>query len=557
MPTMNPSPEPLVPDKIPSQESPLSPEWTHAITILMGHPLSSEQGKHIKKWIIYHRIHKYTMFALKWIPTQFKLDIHLQMYQETDGSLAYLKGHTVRKLVSLMKYMSLLIRQDRPNGQKHNPLYFLSGNQLFKLSAHDMKSALVTEKLENHASQKYSSKRVKVVKTKPTNTPSKVPTAIQTSSNNPNDIPITVPTIIQTSVIKKGIKPVDPPQNVVTSHLEDPIRTTTNLDEACPLDTSCDHLLHWDSPSLSPELQYNSSVDSNEIEFLPESEGQLDHTKHSPTDLFSEHHDYKLFLLQKEFDVPNDNPNHYDIHTCENQDDILIHATNLSKIFALPQLMVQHTCEDQDPTDDPFPVPTTSQASCDHTLKPKCAHNPMDFPVQWFKFIHPIHKPRMTKTPFQIAVHKAYSPIASMNYKWTINLHDGYPLFQVMKQEGYITPSPHIPKHNLSSLAPPKGEMKSSFSWTSSTLCFGEPTLGKLTQVKLLCSISSRTLWDPTLAKSNQETKLCITKHIPLCDSAGHTGIPFPTPRSSSETNRVSDSHSSLVTTPYFKDDPW
>ena len=93
--------------------------------------------------------------------------------------------------------------------------------------------------------------------------------------------------------------------------------------------------------------------------------------------------------------------------------------------------------------------------------------------------------------------------------------------------------------------------MKSSFSWTSSTLCFGKPTLGRLNQVKLLCSISSGTLWDPTLAKSNQETELCITKHSPFCDPAGHTGIPFPTtPRSSSETNRVSNSHSSLVTTP-------
>ena len=122
MPTMHTSAEPLVPDKIPSQESPLSPEWTHAITTLMGHPLSSEQGKHIKKWILYCRIHKYTMFALKWNPTQVKLDIHLQMYQEADGTLAYLKGHTVRKLVSLMKYMSLLIRQDRPNAQKHNLL---------------------------------------------------------------------------------------------------------------------------------------------------------------------------------------------------------------------------------------------------------------------------------------------------------------------------------------------------------------------------------------------------------------------------------------------------
>ena len=212
------------------------------------------------------------------------------------------------------------------------------------------------------------------------------------------------------------------------------------FDEACPLDTSCDYLLHLDSPSHAPDLQYNSSVDSVEIEFLPESEGHLDHTKNSPTDLFSTHHDYELFLLQKELDAPNINLNHYNFHTCENQVDILIHATNLSNIFALPQFMVQHTCDDQEPTDDPIAVPTASQASCDHTLKPKCAHNPTYIPVQWFKFIHLIPKPRMTEKPFQIAVHKAYPPIASMNYKWTINLHDGYPLFQAMKQEGYTTP---------------------------------------------------------------------------------------------------------------------
>ena len=39
------SPAPLVPERIPSQESSLSPEWIHAITTLMGHPLSSEPGK--------------------------------------------------------------------------------------------------------------------------------------------------------------------------------------------------------------------------------------------------------------------------------------------------------------------------------------------------------------------------------------------------------------------------------------------------------------------------------------------------------------------------------
>ena len=235
-----------------------------------------------------------------------------------------------------------------------------------------MKSALVNDKLEKHGSQKYSSKRVKVINPKPTDTPSKVPTAIQTSGNNPNDTPITVPTIIQTFVIKKGIKPDEPSQNVTTSHLEDPISTTTNLDETYPLDAPCEFLPILESPSLSSELQDYSSVDSVEIEFLPESEGQLD-TNLSPTDVFSEHHDYELFLLQNEIDAPNDNPDHYDIHTCEVQDDIFIHATNLSNTFALPQFMAQHNCEDHDPTNDPIVVPTASQASCDHTIEPKCS----------------------------------------------------------------------------------------------------------------------------------------------------------------------------------------
>ena len=83
------------------------------------------------------------------------------------------------------------------------------------------------------------------------------------------------------------------------SYLNDPTSTTTNLDETYPLDTSCDHLPHLDSPSLSSELQDTSSVDSVEIEFLPESEGKLDHTNLSLTDVFSGHHNYELFLLQR------------------------------------------------------------------------------------------------------------------------------------------------------------------------------------------------------------------------------------------------------------------
>ena len=143
------------------------------------------------------------------------------------------------------------------------------------------------------------------------------------------------------------------------------------MNETCSLDSSCDHLLHLDSPSLSSELQDNSIVENTEtesvpdfedllqldstsvssrdtssieIEFVSESEGQLDNANLSPTDIFFEHHDYELFLLQKEIDAPSDNLNHQDTHVCENkdQDDFLIHTTILQYNFALPQFMAQH-----------------------------------------------------------------------------------------------------------------------------------------------------------------------------------------------------------------------
>ena len=124
---------------------------------------------------------------------------------------------------------------------------------------------------------------------------------------------------------------------------------------------------HLDSPSLSSELQDNSIVESTEpesapdsenllqldsasvssqntssieIEFLPEFDGQLDHVNLSATDVFFEHHDHQLFLLQKDLDAPYDNLNHQDTHIYrkQNQDDILIHVTNLSTLLNYPNL---------------------------------------------------------------------------------------------------------------------------------------------------------------------------------------------------------------------------
>ena len=94
------------------------------------------------------------------------------------------------------------------------------------------------------------------------------------------------------------------------------------------LDTSGDHLVHLDSPSLSSELQNTSRLECvepepvpdsedllqldstsassqdtsiNEIEF--ESEGQLDKANLSSTDVFSQQHDNELFLLKEEIDL--------------------------------------------------------------------------------------------------------------------------------------------------------------------------------------------------------------------------------------------------------------
>ena len=173
--------------------------------------------------------------------------------------------------------------------------------------------------------------------------------------------------------------PDDPPQDVDKSHLSDSTSTTTNLNETCSLDTSCVHLLHLDSPSLSSELQETSNVESLEIEFVPGFEEPLQSNKFSPTEVFSVQHDYDLFLPNQEIDTPSDNLNHQDTHVCEkqDQDEFLTHATDLSHNFTLPQFMAQHNCEDLKPIDAPSTFSTFTQVSSDHTSNPICAHNPM------------------------------------------------------------------------------------------------------------------------------------------------------------------------------------
>ena len=151
--TMHTPSAPPVPDRIPSQEGILSPEWTHAITTLMGHPLSSESGKFIQKWIQYHVIQDPTDFWLNWDPTDPDDIKLLQEYVESNGSVVYLPNSTVKSLISLWNYIYLLIKRERPVDQKCNVLYFLLDDQWFNLTANDMKTTLVNAGMEYHEPQ--------------------------------------------------------------------------------------------------------------------------------------------------------------------------------------------------------------------------------------------------------------------------------------------------------------------------------------------------------------------------------------------------------------------
>ena len=178
---------------------------------------------------------------------------------------------------------------------------------------------------------------------------------------------------------------------------------------------------------------------------------------------------------------------------------------------ALPQFLTHHNSDDLDPTDTPSAVPTTLQAPNDDTSNPKCTHSLME--TQCNHSQYPILMKKIcTHDPSTNQVSKSYKP-HPVTFPYPPD-----PGEHVLETSSAPTTLVERDKLDLSSLIPPKGEMKSSFSWTcpfksptSSTLCFGEPTLGKI----------------------NQETDVYMTKHMP---------------KPSSGANRVSVNHSSLVT---------
>ena len=218
-------------------------------------------------------------------------------------------------------------------------------------------------------------------------------------------------------------------------------------------------MLHLDSPSYSSDPKDTTSGESVEIEFLPEFERQLDHANLSPTDVFLEHHDYDLFLLNQEIDTPYDNLYHHDTHVSENLDDIFTHATSLSHTFALNQFMAQHNYEDLNPTDTPSTVPTTIQASIDHPFNPRCSHNPIATQCNQSQYHIPNHNfalPQLMAQPNCEDLEPTDAPITvqttlqASSYH-SINPKSAYNLMETQfNQSQYSTSLNKICAHNLS-----------------------------------------------------------------------------------------------------------
>ena len=150
------------------------------------------------------------------------------------------------------------------------------------------------------------------------------------------------------------------------------------------------------------------------------------------------------------------------------------------QVFAMVNQSKHHHCNDLDPTDSPSAVPPAHQASSDDTYNLKCTHSLIETQCNQSKY--PIlMKKNCTHNPSTSQVSKSY--------------HRNRVTFPYPSDPGeHVSDTSSAPttlverdKLDLSSLIPPKCEMDSSFtgtcpfkSPTSSTLCFGEPTLGKL-----------------------------------------------------------------------------
>ena len=401
MDTMHTPPAPPVPVWFPPKGSILSPEWTHAITTIMGHPLSSESGKSIQKWILYHAIQDPIEFWHYWDPTD-PYDIKLlQEYVGSNGSVLYLPSSTIKSLISLWNYMNLLIKKGKSVDEKSNAQYFFQDDEWFNLTAHDMKRTLVNAGMKYHR-----------------------------------------PQVIPGTSLPNSTSPPSPAPKESSIHLEltpcDSTSTTTSMSKTCLLNTSCDHQLHLDHQLLEVLNLSLFLILKTYFSWIP----SVSHLK--------PHAILKLNLLLNSRD-----------NWMTSTRSLLTLKAQSQPLSKLPRMA--HTTLSV--------LITQWQSSAANTLT----------------LVTTLHYPNFWHTTSQVKKSN-HTNLMALPYPPDPGEH-------VIERSATPTALVERDKLDPSSLAPPKGEMESSFSWTylfksptSSTLCFGEPTLRKLTQVKLLCN---------------------------------------------------------------------
>ena len=117
----------------------------------MGFSLKSEVGQQLQKWVLYHLIDDPSSLWRHWDPTDPEDIRLLQKYTESNMSVVYLPNSILKNLISLWNDMNILIKQDRPADQKYTKLYYVLDEQWLKMTGHDMRSALVDDKMDKQS----------------------------------------------------------------------------------------------------------------------------------------------------------------------------------------------------------------------------------------------------------------------------------------------------------------------------------------------------------------------------------------------------------------------
>ena len=162
-----------------SQECLLSPGWVHTLTIILGHSFTSEIGQNLQKWVLYNVIDAPIDCCLHWDPSDPDDIRRVENYVESNGSTVYLLNCTVKILISLWNFMDLLINQDKPADQQGNRLYYVMDEQWTKLTAKDMRTAMVKMKSEQRSSSRTS---MPSINTTPSSAPIRSPMNLELAS---------------------------------------------------------------------------------------------------------------------------------------------------------------------------------------------------------------------------------------------------------------------------------------------------------------------------------------------------------------------------------------